>query len=153
MNTFSPLCFRRLTLLALLAAGAGFPLGAAPSLERTDLFAEGQAGFVSYRIPGIVVTAQGTVLAYCEARKFTSADRGELEIHLRRSTDDGRTWPVRQLLQAGPSAYSDLAVLPDGTVLCFYESGKPGETRRGGDWAYASLTVARFNLAWLEAGR
>ena len=73
--------------------------------------------------------------------------------HLYRSRDDGRTWPVRRLLQAGPSAYSDLAVLPDGTVLCFYESGKPGETRRGGDWAYASLTVARFNLAWLEAGR
>jgi sialidase-1 len=78
-------------------------------------------------------------------------ERKNVSIHL--SRDDGRTWPVRRLLQPGPSAYSDLAVLPDGTVLCFYESGKPGETRRGGDWAYASLTVARFNLTWLEAGR
>ncbi len=389
--------------LALAAAGALPPVASAasPLFEKTDLFAEGQAGFVSYRIPGIVVTAKGTVLAYCEARKFTSADRGEIEIHLRRSTDggrtwssqqqiahlgprlprnphmpddkkkkdmggpeqqtvnnpmliaardgavhfvycveymrafsarsdddgltwskpieitatfdrfrseidwqaiatgpghgiqlrsgrllvpvwlatyektapqrkgcsvifsddqgatwqrgdmamtiggessvaqlsdgrvvlssrntdkrnrravvysrdgasgwtkpefieellepgcmaglvshpglpganrplllhssphtakrehrerknvsihlsrdDGRTWPVRRLLQAGPSAYSDLAVLPDGSVLCFYESGKPGETRRNGDWAYASLTVARFNLEWISA--
>jgi sialidase-1 len=50
----------------------------------------------------------------------------------------------------GPSAYSDLAVLPDGTVLCFYESGtdKP-KVQRKRDWAYASLTLARFNLEWL----
>ena len=67
------------------------------------------------------------------------------------SRDDGRTWPVRRLLQPGPSAYSDLAVLPDGTVLCLYEGGKPGETRRQGDWAYATITLARFSLEWLEA--
>jgi hypothetical protein len=42
-------------------------------------------------------------------------------------------------------------VLPDGTVLCLYENGKPGETRRNGDWAYARLTLARFNLEWLTA--
>lgn len=64
---------------------------AAPFFETVDVFEEKQAGFVSYRIPGIVVTAKGTVLAYAEARKFTSADRGEIEIHLRRSTDGGRT--------------------------------------------------------------
>ena len=77
-------------------------------------------------------------------------ERKNVSIHV--SRDDGRTWPVRQLLQAGPSAYSDLAVLPDGTVLCLYENGKPGETRRNGDWAYARLTLARFNLEWLTAG-
>lgn len=400
--------FSRCKLVALLVQlGGGIlaaitPLGAAPFLDKTDVFSEGQNGFISYRIPGIVVTAKGTVLAYCEARKFTSADRGEIEIHLRRSTDggrtfsparqiahhgprlprnphmpddkkkkdmggpdeqtvnnpmliaardgpvhfvycveymrafharsdddgvtwskpveitatfdrfrseldwqaiatgpghgiqlrsgrllvpvwlatyektspqrrgcsvifsddqgatwqrgdmamsiggessvaqlsddrvmlssrntdprnrravvysrdgatgwtkpefvdellepgcmaglviapgllganrslllhssprttdrahrerknvtihvsqdDGRTWPARKLLQAGPSAYSDLAVLPDGTVLCLYENGKPGDTRRNGDWAYARLTLARFNLDWLTAG-
>jgi len=54
------------------------------------------------------------------------------------SRDDGRTWPVRKTLEPGPSAYSDLAVLPDGTVLCLYESGK-------------SIACARFDLAWLES--
>ncbi len=65
------------------------------------------------------------------------------------SADDGRTWPVRKLLQEGPSAYSDLAVLPDGTILCLYENGRPGDPRRGGDWAYARITLARLPLAWL----
>lgn len=84
--------------LAISAAHA-----AAPSLEKQNLFEEKTVGFVSYRIPGIVVTAKGTVLAYCEARKLSGLDWGEIEIHLRRSTDGGRTFaPARQLAHLGP---------------------------------------------------
>ena len=67
------------------------------------LFRQGRGGFHTYRIPGVVVTARGSVLAWCEARKFTAADRGEIEIHLRRSTDDGRIWDeARQVAHLGP---------------------------------------------------
>src|SRR5262245_43733256 len=48
------------------------PLGARPAepfLEKTDLFEAGKDGYALYRIPGVVVTTKGTVLAYCEARK------------------------------------------------------------------------------------
>ena len=94
---------RNVLLLLAVPALITFRLPAAPSLERVDVFAEGDAGFVSYRIPGIVVSARGTVLAYAEARKFTAADRGELEIHLRRSTDGGRSFgPARQIAHLGP---------------------------------------------------
>ena len=73
------------------------------AVEKVVLFEEDKGGFRLYRIPGIVVTARGTVLAYCEARKFSIADRGEIEIHLRRSTDDGRTWDAsRQIAHLGP---------------------------------------------------
>src|ERR1044071_2377884 len=76
---------------------------AAPFLEKTNLFEEGKDGFACYRIPGMVVTAKGTVLAYCEARKFSGADQGEIEVHLRRSTDGGRTWsPAKQIAHMGP---------------------------------------------------
>jgi sialidase-1 len=50
-----------------------------PFFEKSVLFEEQTDGFLLYRIPGIVVTAKGTVLAYCEARKFSIADRGEIE--------------------------------------------------------------------------
>jgi sialidase-1 len=53
------------------------------------------------------------------------------------SRDDGKTWPVSRVLEPGPSAYSDLAVLKDGTILCFFEAG-------------SSIDCARFNLEWLE---
>ena len=81
-------------------------------------------------------------------------DRQTLAVKL--SRDDGSSWVATRKLEPGPSAYSDLAVLPDGTILCFYESGRPGATRPNSkrtDWPYARLTLARFNLAWLEAGR
>lgn len=81
-------------------------------------------------------------------------DRQKLAVKL--SHDDGRSWVAIRTLEPGPSAYSDLAVLPDGTILCFYESGRPGSTRPNSkrtDWPYARLTLARFNFEWLTAGR
>ncbi len=81
-------------------------------------------------------------------------DRQTLAVKL--SRDDGSSWVATRTLEPGPSAYSDLAVLPDGTILCFYESGRPGATRPNSkrtDWPYARLTLARFNLEWLAADR
>jgi sialidase-1 len=43
---------------------------------------------------------------------------------------------VNQVLDAGKAAYSDLAMMPDGTVLCLYE-------------AETSIDCARFNLEWV----
>ena len=63
-----------------------------PRLEKADLFEAGKGGHKLYRIPGIVVTARGSVLAYCEARKHTGLDWDDIEILLRRSTDGGKTW-------------------------------------------------------------
>ena len=60
--------------------------------DKMNLFADGQDGFEFYRIPGLVVTASGVVLAYAEARKRGAGDYGEIEIHLRRSLDGGLTW-------------------------------------------------------------
>jgi sialidase-1 len=106
------------------------------------------AGLVSH--PGLPGKNQPLLLySNPQTTKREHRERKNVTIHV--SHDDGRTWPVKKLLQAGPSAYSDLAVLPDGTVLCLYENGKPGDTRRNGDWAYARLTLARFNLEWLQA--
>jgi len=65
---------------------------AEPSLEKSEVFPPGFNGVARYRIPGIVVTPKGTVLAYAEARRNNSSDWGEIEVHLRRSTDAGRTW-------------------------------------------------------------
>ena len=58
---------------------------AEPLRETSDVFPPGLNGVARYRIPGLVVTPKGTVLAYCEARRTNSSDWGEIEIHLRRS--------------------------------------------------------------------
>lgn len=71
---------------------------AEPLIEKTDLFVAGEEGYKLYRIPGVVVTKRGTVLAYCEARKNDSGDWGPIDVLLRRSADGGKTWLPRQQL-------------------------------------------------------
>jgi sialidase-1 len=66
--------------------------------------------------------------------------RARKNLSIKLSYDEGQTWPVSKPLEKGTSAYSDLAVLRDGTILCFYERG-------------TSLALARFNLEWLTNGR
>jgi sialidase-1 len=64
-----------------------------------------------------------------------------VNLTLRLSADEGRTWPKSRLLRAGPAAYSSLAQLPDGTILCLYETGEKNFRE--------TLTLARFPVDWL----
>jgi sialidase-1 len=71
--------------------------------------------------------------------------RARKNVSVKLSRDEGSTWPVNKLLEDGPSAYSDLAVTPAGTILCFYGAGKTLS------FSGSALRLARFNLEWLEA--
>jgi sialidase-1 len=76
---------------------------AEPALEKNAVFPAGMNGIARYRIPGIAVTANGTVLAYSEARRNNSSDWGEIEVHLRRSTDGGKSWlEPKHIAHLGP---------------------------------------------------
>lgn len=67
---------------------------------KLDLFEAGNEGYGQFRIPGIVVTKNGVVLAYCEARRAASTDWGQIDVMLRRSTDGGRTWsPMKKIVE------------------------------------------------------
>lgn len=83
--------------LSLLSAILACHLPAAePFLDKQALFEVGDnPAYNRYHIPGIVVTAKGSVLAWCEARA-SSGDWSDIRILLRRSTDDGRTWSAPQ---------------------------------------------------------
>ncbi len=58
----------------------------------TTVFARGDEGYNTYRIPALLVTAKGTVLAFAEARKNSGSDAGDIDLVVKRSTDNGRTW-------------------------------------------------------------
>lgn len=57
-----------------------------------DIFVKGQQGYHTYRIPALAKTVKGTILAFCEGRKESGSDTGDINLILRRSIDDGKTW-------------------------------------------------------------
>ena len=64
----------------------------------TDVYLSGQDGYHTYRIPAIVVTTNGTVLAFCEGRKKSRSDTGDIDLLLKRSADGGQTWSAQQVI-------------------------------------------------------
>jgi sialidase-1 len=99
----------RLAALCLLAAPVP---AAAADPEKVDLWEADTGGYKLYRIPGVVVTAKGTVLAYCEARKADRSDWCTIDILLRRSTDGGKTWsaPAKIADVPGPKEKNPVAL-------------------------------------------
>jgi sialidase-1 len=63
----------------------------------------GDDGVAAYRIPGIVTTKSGTLVAVYDIRHDSARDlQGDIEIGVSRSTDHGQTWePMRIALSMG----------------------------------------------------
>src|SRR6476620_1097216 len=76
----------------------------AQEIEKIDVWKAGEDDYRVFRIPGIVATNQGILLAYAEARKSDRGDWNTIDIVMRRSKDGGRTWsPSTKIAEvAGP---------------------------------------------------
>lgn len=80
-----------------------------------------ESGF-GYRIPALVVTKAGTLLAFCE-RRVGLHDHAENDIVLRRSVDGGATWEDLQLIadeQADSLNDPCVVALDTGRILLRY---------------------------------
>jgi sialidase-1 len=68
------------------------------SFEEHDLYAPGAGGYAVCRIPALLATENGTVLAFSEARRFTGRDSDQIDLLLRRSFDGGRSFEDVQVV-------------------------------------------------------
>jgi len=59
---------------------------------KQPVFVSGDAGYHTYRIPALVVTGQGTLVAFCEGRRSGQGDAGDIDLLVKRSHDQGKTW-------------------------------------------------------------
>jgi sialidase-1 len=81
-------------MLALLLALA--PCAAGP--DQHDLFAAGTEGYHTFRIPSLLATPKGELLAFAEGRKRGRGDAGDIDVVLKRSLDGGKTWGPLQVV-------------------------------------------------------
>src|SRR5262249_7130466 len=77
---------------------AGVPVKASGPPMQTNVFVSGQGGHHTYRILSLVVTKKKTLLAFCEGRKTSAADHGDIDLLLKRSHDAGQTWGTLQIV-------------------------------------------------------
>ncbi len=90
---------RRVACWTCLAIGcAPSSVKAAEGVEHTPVFVAGEGDYHTYRIPSLLATSQGTLLAFCEGRVSGRGDSGDIDLLLKRSHDGGRTWGETQVL-------------------------------------------------------
>ncbi len=96
---------------------------AADPPQQVDVYVSGHDGYHTYRIPSVIVTKQGTVLAFCEGRKHSSSDTGDIDLLVKRSSDGGRTFSkARHHASAVPTGLGARRRLRSPEVLGYCQS-------------------------------
>jgi sialidase-1 len=74
----------------------------APTFDQQVLFKASQdPGYACFRIPAVVRSTDGTLLAFAEGRIDNCGDTGDIDIVLKRSSDGGKTWSPLQVVNHG----------------------------------------------------
>lgn len=114
----------------MLPPDPGADPAATPTPEPTEhvLAARGHDGYRQYRIPALAVSTTGTVLAAYDGRPTLDDLPNTIDVLLRRSFDDGRTWEPQQIIRTGEglAGYGDPSLLVDrwtGRIFCFHAAG------------------------------
>lgn len=126
-------------LICILVACTKKSFGVPPASTPTDslsfssqVFASGEAGYNTYRIPAIVKTNDGGLLAFIEGRLNSSADFGNIKILAKKSMDNGKTWGTSVMIAQNGNLQADNATpvvdntdpnYPQGRIFLFYCTG------------------------------
>jgi sialidase-1 len=101
------------------------------------VFTSGIDGYNTYRIPAVIQTPAGILLAFAEGRVHSADDFGNIDLVLKRSFDQGANWSTMSVvvdsknLQAGnPAPVVDLTDprFPKGRIFLFYNTGNNSES-------------------------
>ncbi|MCF3109650.1 glycoside hydrolase [Niabella sp. CC-SYL272] len=109
--------------------------------------------YKSTRIPALVYTKQGSLLAFCEGRIGTASDWADMHLVMRRSTDGGKSWEpviIIDSMKGGPAGNPTPIVGADGTIHLLYqrdyaEGFYTCSTDDGKTWSKSVNITATYN--------
>jgi sialidase-1 len=93
--------------------------------DQNIAFQSGTNGYNTFRIPAIVRANNGDLLAFAEGRVNSDSDFGNIDIVMKRSTDDGLTWgPLKVVADNGTLVAQNPSPVVDsqGKVLLVYNT-------------------------------
>lgn len=74
------------------AGSSGEESGVVADVKSPDIFKGRTNGYHTFRIPALTKTTKGTLIAFCEGRKNSGSDTGDINLVCRRSVDGGESW-------------------------------------------------------------
>ena len=107
--------------------------GCLPADNQTDLFCPGARGVPPalgdevtkcWKIPSLLRTLRGTLLAFIEARQAECGDGGLVDLKMRRSFDDGTTWDKSQYVVRNSPLSSVVATFGDACPVLDRDTGR-----------------------------
>ena len=104
MNSFKESGPNKITacLFVALFVATTWADGAHPFIKQSTVYKAKDDRYFSHRIPALLVTSKGTLLAFCEARSGSASDSTPTDLVLRRSLDNGKTWTAAQVVAHFP---------------------------------------------------
>lgn len=104
------------------------------SAQPAAVFVSGEHGYATFRIPAIVRTPRGALLAFCEGRRESSSDSGDIDLLLRRSFDEGRSWgPIQTVWDDGANTCGNpcpIVNARDGAIVLHMTGNEGSATQK-----------------------
>jgi len=123
MPTLSPFIPLALTASLLLCASTARSIETGGPVS-TEVFVSGTEGYHTFRIPAVIATKKGTLLAFAEGRKGGGGDSGDIDTVLKRSRDGGKNWePLQIVLGEGANTVGNPCPVVDqktGTIWLLF---------------------------------
>ncbi|KAK9384171.1 hypothetical protein V1515DRAFT_583195 [Lipomyces mesembrius] len=120
-----------------------------------DKLASG-VGFHSFRIPAVVRTSTGRILAFAEGRRHNNKDFGDINLVYKRTKttndngeDPGDWESLREVVATGPGTWGNPTAVVDGdTVYLFLSWNGGGYSQNGGDVLPDGTITKKIDSTW-----
>ncbi|GES62046.1 extracellular sialidase/neuraminidase [Aspergillus terreus] len=132
-----------------------FPLFRSANMASADKLSTG-VGFHSFRIPAVVRTTTGRILAFAEGRRHDNRDFGDINLVYKRTkttSDNGATlsdWEsLREVVGSGDGTWGNpTPVVDDGTIYLFLSWNNGSYSQKGGDELPDGTITKKIDSTW-----